>query len=110
MDLRNDKEKLQQLANSMNEQSATPILMVTDDLLYVISGMLDGARINEMSYGLIGPEQLAVRLWIAPETFELHRAVIVDRSNLEGDEPRTWQVDFGEFGRVVDVAPPLAAE
>lgn len=82
----------------------------TDDQLHVISGVLDGARINEMSYGLIGPEPLAVRLWIGPETFELHRAIIVDRSNLEGEEPRTWQVDFSEFGRVIDIAPPLAAE
>lgn len=81
----------------------------TDDL-YMISGRLDGARINEMSYGLIGPEPLEVRLWIAPGTFELHRAVIVDRSNLEGEEPRTWQVDFSEFGQVVDIVPPLAAE
>jgi hypothetical protein len=81
-----------------------------DDLLYAISGELDGARINELSDGLIGPEPLAVKLWIAPETFELHRAIIIDRSDLEGDEPRTWQVDFGEFGRVVEIAPPLAAE
>lgn len=78
--------------------------------LYAISGTLDGTRINEMSYGLIGPERLEVRLWIAPQSFELHRAVIVDRSHLEGEEPRIWQVDFSEFGRVVEIAPPEAAE
>jgi hypothetical protein len=81
-----------------------------DDLLYVVSGKLSGARINELSDGLIGPEPLTVKLWIAPETFELHRAIIVDQPTIEGDEPRTWQVDFSEFGRVVDIAPPLATE
>ena len=81
-----------------------------DELLYAISGDLKGTRINEMSDGLIGPEPLEVKLWIAPESFELYRAIIIDRSNLEGDEPRIWQVDFSEFGRVVEIVPPLTSE
>jgi lipoprotein LprG len=91
-------------------EESEPLDEGTNEALHVISGTLDGARINEMSYGLIGPEPLEVRLWIAPGTFDLHRAVIEDRSNLEGEEPRTWQVDFSEFGQVVDIVPPPAAE
>jgi hypothetical protein len=58
-----------------------------------------------MSYGLIGPEQLDVKLWVMPETFELVRAVITE-ANSGDDEPSVWQVDFSEFGRVVDITPP----
>lgn len=76
-----------------------------DSALYAISGQLDGGRIYEMSYGLIGPEQLQASLWIMPETFELVRAVITE-ANGGDEEPSVWQVDFGEFGRVVDISPP----
>lgn len=78
-----------------------------DQALYVVEGDLSGDRIHEMSYGLIGPDQLRARLWIAPDTFELVRAVITEAGS--GDaEPTIWQVDFGEFGRVVDINPPDA--
>jgi hypothetical protein len=76
-----------------------------DGPLYAISGVLDGGRIYAMSYGLIGPEQLDVKLWVMPETFELVRAVITE-ANSGDDEPSVWQVDFSEFGRVVDITPP----
>lgn len=76
-----------------------------DGLLYAISGQLDGGRIYEMSYGLIGPERLQVQLWIAPETFELAQALITE-ANSGAEEPSIWQVTFGEFGRVVDIKPP----
>jgi len=46
MDLKNDKEKLQLLANLMNEQSATPIMMVTDDLLYVFDAALEPEEVD----------------------------------------------------------------
>jgi hypothetical protein len=76
-----------------------------DGPLYVISGVLNGGRIYEMSYGLIGPQQLDVKLWVVPKTFELVRAVITE-ANGTGDEPSVWQVDFSEFGQVVDISPP----
>jgi hypothetical protein len=76
-----------------------------DQALYVISGTLDGGRIHDMSYGLIGPEQLQAKLWIMPESFELVRAVISENNSGE-EEPSLWQVDFTELGRVVDITPP----
>lgn len=76
-----------------------------DQALYVVSGTLDGGRIHEMSYGLIGPEPLEAKLWIAPESFELVRAVITEANSGE-EEPSVWQVDFSELGRVVDIKPP----
>ena len=80
-----------------------------DENLYVIEGDLKGDKMNQMSYGLIGPEEMKVKVWIAPETFELHRAVITD-PNQGGEEPTVWQVDFLEFDRVVDIEPPPGAE
>lgn len=40
MNMKNDKDRLQQLANLMNEQSETPF-MVTDDLLYIFDAALE---------------------------------------------------------------------
>jgi len=76
-----------------------------EGLLYVVEGKLDGGRIHEMSYGLIGPEQLQVGLWIAPETFELARAIVTEINSGE-DEPSVWQVDFSRFDEVIDIEPP----
>jgi len=73
--------------------------------LYVVEGDLVGDKTFQMSYGLIGPEDLKVKLWIAPETFELHRVLITD-PNRDGEESTLWQVDFLEFDRVVDIEPP----
>ncbi len=80
-----------------------------DQALYVVDGLAAGERIYEMSYQLIGPEQMQVRLWIAPESFELHRAIVTDPNTGQG-EATIWQVDFSEFGTIVDIQPPPAAE
>jgi lipoprotein LprG len=77
-----------------------------DGPLYVINGRLDGPRLYEMSYGLIGPETMDVSLWIAPESFELVRAIISDPNGGGESETSLWQVDFRQFGKVVDIAPP----
>jgi lipoprotein LprG len=73
--------------------------------LYVLEGEASGDSMYQMSYGLIGPENMRVKLWIAPETFELHRALITD-PNKDGEEATLWQVDFSEFGRIVNIEPP----
>lgn len=81
----------------------------TDEILYVIEGKLAGDRIYQMSYELIGPEEMDVKLWIAPDTFELHRALITD-PNGPSEEATVWQVDFKEFGRTVDIEPPVSGD
>lgn len=75
--------------------------------LYVISGSLAGSRLHELSYGLIGPETMTARVWVAPESYELHRALVTDPN--EGPDAATvWQVDFSQFGRTVQIDPPAA--
>lgn len=77
-----------------------------DKELYAISGNLDGSGLADLSQGLIGSGSMTVMLWIAPESYELHRAIITD-PNITGDEPVVWQVDFGQFGFAPDIKPPV---
>lgn len=74
--------------------------------LYHVAGVMDSARINDLSSGLIGPGQLGIQLWIAPESFELYRAIIRDPRNGGEEEVSVWQVDFSEFDEVVEISPP----
>ena len=46
MEFKNDQEKLSELANLMNEQSATPIPLVTDDLLYIFDAVLEPEEVD----------------------------------------------------------------
>jgi lipoprotein LprG len=80
-----------------------------DQLLYVIGGNLAGERLHEMSYRMIGPESMAVQLWIIPETFELYRVLITDPSQ-GGPEPTIWQIDFRQFGEVIEIVPPIPGD
>ena len=79
-----------------------------DQLMYVVGGNLAGDRLHEMSYQMIGPERMAVQLWIIPETFELYRVLITDPSQ-GGAEPTIWQIDFRQFGQVIEIVPPISA-
>ena len=45
MEFKNDKEKLLELANLMNDQSETPVI-VTDDLAYVIDASLEPEEVD----------------------------------------------------------------
>ncbi|MCU0486985.1 MAG: LppX_LprAFG lipoprotein, partial [Anaerolineales bacterium] len=73
--------------------------------LYALTGRLDGQRIYQMSYAMIGPETMDVQLWIAPETFELYRVLITEPSADPAD-PTIWQLDFWDFDLPVDITPP----
>jgi hypothetical protein len=75
------------------------------DLLH-LRGTLEGARINQLSAGLIDDETLGVELWITPESYELHRLVITDPANSAEGVDTTWQMDFWNFGTIADIQPP----
>ncbi len=75
-------------------------------LFYVVTGESAGERLFDMSNLLIGPESVQVKLWIAPETFELHRVLVTEPVPGE-TEPSVWQVDFSNFDEVVEVVPPV---
>jgi hypothetical protein len=73
--------------------------------LYLISGQLRGDRLFLMSYEMIGPETMDVRLWIAPDTFDLYRVIITEPTP-DPDNPTIWQLDFWDFNSVADIYPP----
>ena len=80
--------------------------------LYSLSGELDGAELFDLSYGLIGPGQLDMRLWIDPETFEVVRIQLDEpappgEEGPDGEKSTLWQVDFWDFDQVETVAPPV---
>ena len=77
--------------------------------MYAITGRLRGERIYQMSYEMIGPESMDVKLWISPQSYELDRIFITD-PNQAGEEPTTWQVDFWDFGTAAVIEPPPASE
>ena len=77
--------------------------------MYAITGRLQGERIYQMSYEMIGPESMDVKLWISPQSYELYRIFITD-PNEEGEEPTTWQVDFWDFGTAAVIEPPPVSE
>ena len=67
-----------------------------DKLLYKVTGQIAGDRLYQMSSGLIGPEAVTVTMWVAPETFELHRIVTTEPATADSEET-VWQVDFTQF-------------
>jgi len=73
--------------------------------LYAIRGGLMGERLYGISGGLIGSGPVSVTLWIAPESFELHR-VLVTEAKENGQEATVWQVDFADFDQVIEIVPP----
>lgn len=73
--------------------------------LYRLSGKLRGERIFQMSDAMIGPQTLAVQLWVHPETYDLYRARIEAPASGEA-ELVVWQLDFWDFGNVVALNPP----
>ena len=74
--------------------------------LYKLTGKLKGARAYQMSFGLIGPDELLVTLWIQPVTFELHRLVVVE-VGINGEEDTEWIIDFWDFDQIIAISNPI---
>ena len=73
--------------------------------LYHISGKMKGERIASITFGLIGPADLDVDLWITPKTYEVDRIQIVNPVEGSG-QPTTWTVDFLNYDQNTDIQPP----
>jgi lipoprotein LprG len=73
--------------------------------LYAIEGRMDGRRIYTLSYGLIGPGMIEVKLWIEPGTFYLQRMTMHEPGE-GGGEASVWSVDLWNFGERFEIRPP----
>ncbi len=92
---------------------ANPVLLGLEELpetpgleLYALQADLQGATAHRMTFGMIDDENLTVRLWIEPETFNLHRIVLVDPADPGEEEETLWRIDFWNFGGAFDIQPP----
>ncbi|MGB1252665.1 MAG: LppX_LprAFG lipoprotein [Candidatus Promineifilaceae bacterium] len=77
-----------------------------DEVLYHITGNVSGERIYQLSGTLIGPGELTFEAWVAPETFELHRVIVLEPVSGGEEEGEIWQLDISEFGKSVEIEPP----
>ncbi|MBN1667832.1 MAG: LppX_LprAFG lipoprotein [Anaerolineales bacterium] len=77
--------------------------------LYALQGQVNGERLSALSFGLISKAEMQAKLWVAPQTFELYRLVLIDERS-EMEEATIWQFDFWDFGTVVNIQPPLEGE
>jgi len=77
-------------------------------LLYAVTGYIDGERLYPMSYGLIGPKVMPIKLWVDPTTFDIHRIIITQER--AGGEASIWRVDFWEFDKTEEISPPTVEE
>lgn len=97
------------LANDLSEMEligVEELEEVPGQQLYALSGKLAGQRAYQMSFGLIGPDELQVTMWIAPSTFELYRLVIVE-PGVDEEDDTIWQIDFWNFDQVSEITPPI---
>ena len=96
MDLKNNKEKLQQLANLMNEQSATPILMVTDDLLWVFDAALEPEEVDfllKMGGGNLRHSEAEARVGLPKGEFHRMLTTLLDKGHITELEPEPGQAE-----------------
>jgi lipoprotein LprG len=91
--------------SNLGETKAERLEDGPDQLLYAVSADVAGERLYQMSGGLIGPDPATMVMWVAPETFELHR-ILLTETEAGSEEPSLWQVDFAAFNQVVEINPP----
>jgi hypothetical protein len=74
--------------------------------LYVLGAALQGATANQMTFGMIDNENLSLKLWIDPDTFDLYRVILIDPADAGDQEDTAWQIDFWNFDGAFDIKPP----
>jgi len=101
------------LANNLLD----PVLVGMDEIdelpgkqLYLIEASVEGSRPHEMSLGLIDDESLQVKLWIDPDTYDLHRILIIDPKNPDQTEDTSWQIDFWNFNNTFQIEQPTISQ
>jgi hypothetical protein len=75
--------------------------------LHHIHGLLNGDAAYNLTYGMIDNETLDVDIWVDPESYVIHRVIVIDPMNEGEDEDTVWQIDFWNFDKVIEINPPL---
>jgi ferredoxin len=85
VDFKNDRDKLFELANLMNEQSETPIPMVTDDLLYIFDVALEPEEVEfllKMGGGNITLPQIESKMNLSKSEFDRIFENLLDKGHI----------------------------
>jgi lipoprotein LprG len=96
------------LAQDLTDLAQAEPETVDGQQLTVITAVITPDQLAAMSGGLMATDPttpIPVRLWIAPDSYELHRIVLTEPI-AGSDEPRRWQVDFSQFDQTVTIEPP----
>lgn len=98
----------------LNHDITNPILVGYEELpetpgkeLLYIEATLEGGRAYQMSYGMIDNEALPIKVWIDPNSFDLHRILMTDPADPGDDEDTLWQIDFWSFGSTFEIVEPV---
>lgn len=98
------------LANDLTDL----VLLGTEELpetpgkkLYALEASLRGDYAYEMTYGMIDNDPLKVRMWIAPESFDLYRIILIDPADPGDEEDTVWQIDFWSFDQTFVIENPI---
>ncbi len=75
-------------------------------LTYHLRGTIPGARMADISGGLIGAAPVTADIWADRETLRLAKIVLVDQAP-GAPEPTTWTLLFSAYDQPVDVRPPI---
>jgi len=89
MNMKNDIAQLRELANLMNDQSQTPI-MVTDDLLYVFDAALEPEEVDfllKMGGGNLTRRQIELKVDLSKERFETILEPLLNKGHITELEP-----------------------
>ena len=75
--------------------------------LYALEASLLGDHAYEMTYGMIDKDPLKIKLWIAPETFDLYRIILIDPADPGDEEDTVWQIDFWNLDKTFEIEKPI---
>lgn len=75
-------------------------------LTYHLRGTIPGARLAEISGGVIGVAPVAADIWADRETLRLAKIVLVDKAP-DASEPTTWTLIFSAYDQPVEVRAPI---
>ena len=83
------------------------LVEIPGEPLYYLKAKMNGERVNSYSYGLIDAETLEVSMWVDPDTFDIHRILLVDPADEGEEEDTLWQIDFWNFDTTFEIIAPV---
>ncbi len=90
-------------------QIQTPKLEKDEDVnghgAHVISGTVGAAAIQKMTAGAITSDNIAVKVWIAKDTFDILKVVITPPATAD-NQAGTWTLIVTNHDKPVTIAPP----